>query len=220
MDILTAIEKRHSVRSYVDKEIDNKILAELKAEIDECNKESGLHIQLITNEPEAFGGIKARYGRFKGVRNYIALVGRKDADFDEKSGYFGERIVLKAQMLGLNTCWVAVSFSKKAARKAVSIGQGEELGCVIALGYGETQGVARKSKPMEELCKTDTQVPIWFIKGMEAAILAPTAVNQQKFLFTLSEGGVTAKATGGMYREVDLGIVKYHFEIGSGRKLR
>ncbi len=126
MDALTAIEKRHSVRRYIDREIDNKILAELKAEIDECNKEGGLHIQLITNEPEAFGNIIVHYGRFKGVRNYIALVGRKDASLDEKSGYYGERIVLKAQMLGLNTCWVAVSFNKKAARKAVNIEQGEK----------------------------------------------------------------------------------------------
>lgn len=219
MDALTAIEKRHSVRRYIDKEIDDKILTELKAEIDECNKVSGLHIQLITDEPKAFDSIIAHYGRFKGVCNYIALVGKKGADFDEKSGYYGERIVLKAQMLGLNTCWVAVSFSKKAARKAVSIEQDQVLGCVIALGYGETQGVARKSKPMEELCKTDVQAPDWFIKGMEAAMLAPTATNQQKFLITLSEGKVTAEATGGVYRKVDLGIVKYHFEIGSGKKL-
>lgn len=219
MESLTAIEKRHSVRRYIDKEIDNKILTELKAEIDECNKVSGLHIQLITNEPKAFDSIIAHYGRFKGVCNYIALVGKKGADFDEKSGYYGERIVLKAQMLGLNTCWVAVSFSKKAVRKAVDIEQDEVLGCVIALGYGETQGVARKSKPMEKLCKTDVQAPDWFIKGMEAAMLAPTAINQQKFLFTLSEGKVTAEATGGVYSKVDLGIVKYHFEIGSGKKL-
>ena len=219
MESLTAIEKRHSVRRYIDKEIDNKILTELKAEIDECNKVSGLHIQLITNEPKAFDSIIAHYGRFKGVCNYIALVGKKGADFDEKSGYYGERIVLKAQMLGLNTCWVAVSFSKKAARKAVDIEQDEVLGCVIALGYGETQGVARKSKPMEELGKTDVQAPDWFIKGMEAAMLAPTATNQQKFLITLSEGKVTAEATGGVCRKVDLGIVKYHFEIGSGKKL-
>jgi hypothetical protein len=219
MESLTAIEKRHSVRRYIDKEIDNKILTELKAEIDECNKVSGLHIQLITNEPKAFDSIIAHYGRFKGVCNYIALVGKKGADFDEKSGYYGERIVLKAQMLGLNTCWVAVSFSKKAVRKAVDIEQDEVLGCVIALGYGETQGVARKSKPMEKLYKTDVQAPDWFIKGMEAAMLAPTAINQQKFLFTLSEGKVTAEATGGVYSKVDLGIVKYHFEIGSGKKL-
>jgi len=117
MDVLTAIKTRHSVRSYTGKVIDNETLSELRAEIEACNKESGLHIQLIVNEPKAFEGMMAHYGKFRGVRNYIALVGRKDADFDEKSGYYGERIALKAQMLGLNTCWVAVSFSKGAAKK-------------------------------------------------------------------------------------------------------
>ena len=62
-------------------------------------------------------------------------------------------------------------------------------------------------------------MPDWFRKGMEAAQLAPTAVNQQKFLFTLSDGNtVTAKAIGGFYDKVDLGIVKYHFEIGAGKE--
>ncbi len=217
MDLLTAIKNRHSVRSYIDKPIDSETLSELRAEIDACNKESGLHIQLATNEPEAFDSMMAHYGKFSGVQNYIALVGRKSADFDEKSGYYGERIALKAQMLGLNTCWVAMTFSKGAAKKAVVIDSGEKLGCVLALGYGKTQGVAHKSKSMAQLCKTEGSMPEWFKNGMEAAILAPTATNQQKFLFTLNGQKVTAEATGGFYSKVDLGIVKYHFEVGSGR---
>ncbi len=217
MDLLTAIKNRHSVRSYIDKPIDSETLSELKAEIDACNKESGLHIQLVTNEPEAFDSMMAHYGKFSGVQNYIALVGRKSADFDEKSGYYGERIALKAQMLGLNTCWVAMTFSKGAAKKAVVIESGEKLGCVLALGYGKTQGVAHTSKSMAQLCKTEGSMPEWFKNGMEAAILAPTATNQQKFLFTLNGQKVTAEATGGFYSKVDLGIVKYHFEVGSGK---
>lgn len=222
MDILTAIKNRHSVRRYTDKAIENELLSELRAEIDVCNKESGLHIQLVVNEPKAFDGIMAHYGKFSGVRNYIALVGKKDDNFDEKSGYYGERIALKAQILGLNTCWVAVSFSKGAAKKAVVIDSGEKLGCVIALGYGETQGIAHKSKPLTDLYKTTENIeniPEWFKNGMEAVILAPTAMNQQRFVFTLSAGTVTAATTGGPCSGVNLGIVKYHFEIGSGRKL-
>lgn len=219
MDILTAIKNRHSVRSYIDKTIDDETLSELKAEIAACNKESGLHIQLVVNEPKAFDGMMARYSKFSGVQNYIALVGRKDADFDEKSGYYGERVALKAQALGLNTCWVAMTFSKGAAKKAIAIDSGEKLGCVLALGYGKTQGVPHKSKPVTDLCKTDGNIPEWFKNGMEAAMLAPTATNQQRFMFTLSGDTVTATATGGFYSKVDLGIVKYHFEIGSERSL-
>ena len=71
---------------------------------------------------------------------------------------------------------------------------------------------------MSELCRVQGDMPEWFRNGMEAAMLAPTAVNQQKFLFTLDDDIVTAERTGGMYSLVDLGIVKYHFEIGSGKE--
>lgn len=217
MDIIQAIRNRHSVRNYTDKKLEENVVAELNAEIKACNKESGLHIQLVTEEPGAFSGAMARYGKFTNVNNYIALVGKKDTDLDEKIGYYGERVTLKAQQLGLNTCWVALTFSKGKSRCVVE--KDEKLVCVLSLGYGKTQGVPHKSKPLDSLCKVEGEMPDWFKAGMEAAVLAPTATNQQKFLITLSGDKVTAQATGGFYSKVDLGIVKYHFEIGSGHKI-
>ncbi len=217
MDIYEAIKNRHSVRSYLDKLIPEDIICVLEKEISECNSESGLHIQLVTDEPEAFGGFMAHYGKFSGVKNYIALVGKKAPDLDVKLGYYGERIALKAQQLGLNTCWVAMTFSKRKSRCTVE--SDEKLVCVLSLGYGETQGTAHVSKPIEQLCEVKGEMPDWFRKGMECAVLAPTAMNQQKFLFTLNNDKVSVKPTGGFYSKVDLGIVMYHFEVGSGRKL-
>lgn len=214
MDIYEAMKGRHSVRRYSDRMIEAEVLDELQAEIEICNDKSGLNIQLITDEPVAFGGFMAHYGAFSGVKNYIALVGKKGPNLDEKIGYYGERIVLKATMLGLHTCWVALTFSKKKNKSIVR--SGEKLVCVISFGHGETHGVPHKNKPMESLCNVSGDMPAWFRSGMEAAMLAPTAVNQQKFLFTLSGNTVKAEATGGFYSKVDLGIVKYHFEIGAG----
>jgi nitroreductase len=214
MTELEAMQNRHSVRSYLDQPLSEHALTELNQAIDACNRESGLHIQLVTNEPKAFDGFMAHYGKFSGVKNYIALIGKKSPDLDEKLGYYGERLALKAQMLGLNTCWVALTFSK--GNCGAVIDRGEKLVCVIALGYGVTQGIPHRSKPVDSLCKVGGEMPGWFKTGMEAALLAPTATNQQKFLFTLNENTVQAKATGGFYSSVDLGIVRYHFEIGAG----
>ena len=51
---------------------------------------------------------------------------------------------------------------------------------------------------------------------MEAALLAPTAMNQQRFIFDLKDGNrVDAYALSGPYSAIDLGIVKYHFEIAA-----
>ncbi len=220
MTIPEAIQARHSVRSYTDRKIPEELVSRLKAEIDACNRESGLSIQLVTDEPRAFDGMLAHYGKFTGVQNYIALIGSRGDRSEERIGYYGERLALLAQTLGLNTCWVAVTFSRGAVKRRCTLAGGEKLACVLALGYGATQGVPHKSKPMEALCRTDGAMPDWFRAGMEAAMLAPTAVNQQKYLIVLTGDCAEAKSLGGPYSRIDLGIVRYHFEIGSGKAIR
>lgn len=214
MNLQQAIQERHAVRDYMERPLEAAAVSALEEAVRNCNREGGLHIQLVTNEPDAFGGLMARYGKFSNVRNYIALIGQKGPELDEKIGYYGERLALTAQMLGLNTCWAAMSYSKGKTR--CDIGRDEKLVCVLSLGYGKSQGTPHRSKPMEALCVLDGAMPSWFRAGMEAAMLAPTAMNQQKFRFTLSNGKVRAEATGGFYAAMDLGIVKYHFEAAAG----
>jgi hypothetical protein len=212
MNLSEAIAARHSVRSFKDKEIDKSTAEELQKSIDECNRLSGFSIQLCLNEAEAFDSKMAHYGSFRNCKNYLALIGPKKED--EKCGYYGEKLVIKAQQLGLNSCWVALSYSRSKVK--CKIPDGQKLYVVIALGYGETQGVPHKSKSMNELCRTDGEMPPWFRNGMITAMLAPTAVNQQKFLLTLDNDTVHAKALKSFYSKIDIGIVKYHFEIGAG----
>lgn len=215
MNLIEAMHARHSVRQYKDEALAPEILSELQAEIEACNSESGLHIQLVTNEPKAFDGFMAHYGKFSGVTNYIALVGPKGESLEENCGYYGERLVLKAQQLGLNTCWVAMTYSKIPG--AFQVGSGEKLTVVIALGYGKTQGISHTVKSPEQVSNINEGTPDWFRAGVEAALLAPTAMNQQKFSLRYQDGNVTAKAGMGFYAKIDLGIVKYHFEIGAGK---
>lgn len=214
MDLLEAMEKRHSVRSYTGQKIDGKVKEELQLFINQCNRESGLHMQLVLNEEKAFDGFMAHYGKFSGVRNYIAVIGKKESCLDEKCGYYGEKVVLKAQQLGLNTCWVASTYSR--VKSAFHVHAGEKLCLVIAVGYGSTQGTAHKSKERDQVVKTPGDLPDWFVNGVNAALLAPTAMNQQKFTFSLDGNKVAVKAGMGFYTKLDLGIVKYHFEVGAG----
>ena len=215
MDIKEAILNRHSVRTYLDKPLEQDVIEKLRAIIDRCNEESGLHIQLVLNEPKAFNSAMAHYGNFSGVTNYLALIGKKGPDFEEKCGYYGEQIVLEAQRLGLNTCWVALTYKKIPS--AFVVNKGEKLAVVIALGYGATQGKQHKSKSISEVSNCTDDSPEWFRNGVECALLAPTAVNQQKFFFTLEGDKVSTKVGRAFCVKMDLGIAKYHFEIGSGR---
>lgn len=216
MDLLQAMHERHSVRVYENKPIDNVLTAALRRLITTFNAESGLNMQLITNEKRAFSGLKARYGKFRHVRNYIALIGRKGADLNELCGYYGEQLVLEAQMLGLKTCWVGGTYRK--IPRAMTIEKGEKLVAVIAVGYSDENGKPHKSRGFNEVSKTIGAMPDWYAKGVEAALLAPTAINQQKFVFELiDDEKVRATAGLGPFTSVDLGIVKYHFELGSGK---
>ena len=213
---------RHSVRQYLDKPIEAEKIEAIQESIDICNREGGVHIQLVTNEPKAFSSLIAKYGRFRNVSNYIAVVAPKGRQGSVSAGYWGERLVLALQMLDLRTCWVGASYKKDMS--LFRIGADEELKCVISFGYGANDGVQHPQKKtiadVAENKSAAADFPDWFVQGVEAALLAPTAVNQQKFKFILHDDNrveAVAKFSLIGYSHLDLGIAKYHFEVGAGK---
>lgn len=221
MAIQEAIEARHSVRAFKKQTLTDDIVKMLEEKITELNIKGQLHMQLVLNEPKAFQGTLAKYGKFRNANNYLVMAGKKAEDLDERIGYYGEHLVLLAQTLGLNTCWVGLSYSKVPGTYVLE--EGEKIACYIAIGYGETQGVGHKIKTVEQVSNASDITPSWFKKGVEAALLAPTAVNQQKFSFEhvgVKNNCHLIRAKKGFsmigYTKMDLGIAKYHFEIGAG----
>ena len=222
MTLLEAIQARHSVRYYKEQPLSDDHARQLQDMIAGLNREGQLHIQLIQNEPKAFLGPLARYGKFRGVTNYLVMAGVKAGDLDYRIGYYGEQLVLFAQTIGLNTCWVGLSYTKVPGTYVLN--EGEVIKAYISIGYGETQGVSHKVKRIDQVSNVDGNSPEWFRRGVEAALLAPTAINQQKFSFELqpTDPGqlprVLAKRHFSIvgYTHMDLGIVKYHFEVAAG----
>ena len=219
MELFDLLRSRHSVRRYTDRRIEGAVLAALESETASCAAESGLRIRLCVDEPEAFNANKAHYGMVLGCRNYFAFYGAaSDPASEEGMGYYGERLVLKAQELGLNTCWVGLTYRKGKAATESETGARPRI--VIALGYGKTQGVVRRKKAATTLSNVAPDSPEWFKRGMEAVCLAPSAVNQQRYYFELRPDGTVAaraKFTLFGYAAMDLGIAKYHFELGAGK---
>ena len=224
MTIQEAIEARHSVRAYTGQPLAADVVEVLEEKISELNEKGHLHMQLIRNETKAFQGKLAKYGKFRGVNDYIVMAGQKADDLDERIGYYGEQLVLLAQTLGLNTCWVGLSYSKVPGTYILEAG--EVIEAYISIGYGETQGVSHKIKRVEQVSNANDLTPSWFRQGVEAALLAPTAVNQQKFFFEYipARDGkpvrVLAKRNFSLigFTQMDLGIAKCHFEIGAGKE--
>ena len=213
MDVREAMRTRHSVRAFLDARLPAEAAEALRQEAEAINRETGLHIQLITDEAEAFAAGILGYGKIKGCSNYLVLAGPKRRD--GQIGYYGEKLVLQAQILGLRSCWVALTYRKSKAEGELR--PGEKRYVVIALGLGETDGVPHRSRKAEAVSDLKADSPDWFRKGVEAALLAPTAMNQQRFYLERRGEKVKARAGLGPYTKVDLGIVRYHFEIGSGR---
>lgn len=218
MTILEAIKSRHSVRHYISKPLPTEVVDALQAKIAECNKEGNLHIQLVLNEKKGFSGIMA-YGSFSGVENYIVMAGEKSADLDERVGYYGEKLVLLAEQLGLGTCWAGLSYRK--VKGTYDLHGGEKIACMISLGYHNDPGRNLRKKSPVQVSNVSSDTPEWFLRGVEAACLAPTAVNQQKFSFEfIAPDKVRADRGFSLigYTQMDLGIAKLHFEIGAGKE--
>ncbi len=212
-----ALQSRHSVRKYQHRPLQEGDVDALQNEIAKLNAEGNLHMQLVLNEPKAFKGFLS-YGTFSNVANYIMVVGKKSDSLEYRAGYYGEKLVLFAQSIGLNTCCVGLTYKKVSG--AFEVGPDEKVVLCIAVGYGEPDGFrAHKVKTPEQVSNISATTPDWFKKGVDAALLAPTAVNQQKFYFEyIPENGVKPIKGSSLvgYTKIDLGIAMYNFEVGAG----
>lgn len=213
MTTIDAIKERHSVRNYLDKQIEADKIESLRAKIDEVNKEGDLHLQLCEDAGKTFNRLLNKAMGLGSVPSVIACIGHDDETLDERIGYYGEQVVLLAQELGLNTCWAGTFNTKNVPAE---IGADERLVIVIAIGYGKNSGKPHKSKSIDKVTTAGEDMPDWFRAGVEMALLAPTAINQQKFEIILNaDETVSFKDKGGPFSKIDLGIVKYHFEVGA-----
>ena len=221
MITVETIRERHSVREYDGKPLAQAEFDALGAVVEECARESGLDIQLVGDNPEVFN-VVARFGLVRGCRTHVAFVvdDAKASDatraaVDEAIGYWGQKIVLAAQDMGLNTCWCALC-SRKKSRAVVA--PGKKVRLVIAAGHGKTQGFPRKTKSIGALSSVEcAKAPAWFAAAMEAAQLAPTAMNNQNFKITLLCDGKTVRieAPQSGLNVIDEGIVRCNFEIAA-----
>ncbi len=215
MNNVEAIRARHSVRNYKEDRIEPEKVALLKEKIDQLNAQGNLHLQFIEDAGKTYNKLLNKVMGLGSAPSVIACVGKDIDNLDQRVGYFGEQLVLYAQTLGLNTCW-AGTFNKDNIGAEVL--DGERLVISIAIGYGKDQGKPRKSKSADQVSEAKGARPAWFDRGVEMALLAPTAINQQKFLIKLNDDeSVEFIDKGGVFSQIDLGIVKYHFEVGADR---
>lgn len=221
MSIDEAVESRHAVRRYTEEPISAEERVALEEAVAAANADGALHMRLAYDDPEVFSSTLARRAGFVNANNYLVVAGHESNNLDMRAGYFAEKVVLEAQRLGLNSCWVAGTAKRRAVRQTLA--QKDKLVAIIALGHGTTQGEARRSRTIAQVSRPVNNVPEWFARGVRYALLAPTAMNQQTFWVQMTRKTnanglplVALSTNGGPCARVDLGIVKLHFELGAG----
>ena len=213
MDFKEAMQKRHMVRKYTDKPLSDEIIAKINERIELNNKTYNLNMKLMINNSKGVSSIM-KLIMAKGVNNIIILAGDVSGNLDERLGYSGADIMLYAQTLGLNTWWVGGTFNRSVS----SYVDNKKVTGIIAIGYGQTQGVPHKSKNVEDVSKYEgTIIPSWFISGVDGALLAPTALNKQDFMLIGNGNRVKIECSNGIFTGSNVGLIKYHFELGAGK---
>ncbi|MBR3532577.1 MAG: nitroreductase [Clostridiales bacterium] len=210
-----AMKERHTVRQFDGTPLTDAEKSILRSRVDELNKQYDLSIALIESEksPLSFLGKTLMGGA--GVYSYFVLAADDRDGEDEMLGYAGSDLCLYAQMNGLNTWWMAGTFNRRFVEGLVS---GKKIVSIIAAGHGKTQGVPHKSKRPDQVSSYEGEAPEWFNNGVQAALLAPTALNMQAFTITGKGNTVSLTYKSGPMSGIDKGIVKHHFELGAGKE--
>lgn len=231
-----AIQSRHSSRSYVARPLGEDTVKHLSAFAGELNSSvSGARVVLVNHDPDdIFKGIIGSYGKIKNPPAYVAFIGDiQDPNVNEKIGYLGEAFILEATSMGLATCWVGGFFKPEAVKRQIEMTAGEKAFAVSPVGWaiaayddeGEpklTPAVSHKRKSLEKLYRglPENLWPDWVKSALEAARLAPSAVNRQPWRFLVEEGAITISVDGlyfsmGISKRLDCGIAMLHLEVGA-----
>ena len=223
-----AIKKRTSRRAYTGQSLLQGDLDGLTSLVESINQESGLRLVFLDQSSELFSGFKTSYGMFSNVTSVLCIVGSKSLkNLEVLAGYYGEFFLLECVSRNLGTCWIGGTYNKKSTEKVLGLSGDEELLIVISVGRVNDEktfkekmisSLGKNKQSFEELLQmSDGTTPDWVIAGIEAARLAPSAVNKKPNGYAWEGGVLQAFNTkpSHSYKKIDLGISLAHFELGA-----
>jgi hypothetical protein len=229
---LAAVACRASRRNFDASPLEEDALARLETTCREFRPFPEARAELVRGPAAGvFRGILGAYGRITGAPCYMAFIGDlASARVQECAGYTGEGLILEATSLGLGTCWVGGFFGRETVSSQVELGGSERVLAISPVGRARTKpsltdisfkfvAGSRKRKPLAELVEGSVVPDDGVRKGLDAARLAPSAVNRQPWRFKIEDGAVLVRADKDekdprISRRLDCGIAMLHFELG------
>ncbi|MCQ2792760.1 MAG: hypothetical protein MJ208_04495 [Bacilli bacterium] len=202
-DLIKFLESRHSVRKYLDKAIEDdkkQIITDL---IEKINQEHGTKFAVFFDKLEAFKSILGH--SIKGCKNIIIFY-HTDAN---EAGYYSAEVLLKLHELGLNSCYVGLTYKKK-----IFLRDDVDIQCALAFGYGANQGQPHTNHNINKLLTYEGDKPEKLDIVVKAALSAPTAMNRQRFKIVVENNEIVPILTSkGPFAEFDFGIIRYYVDL-------
>lgn len=235
MNIIQAIQKRRSVRSYIEEPLSEGHIAQIKQFINQLQAPFDIkaRIELVSvnlnGKPVKLG----TYGYIKGACEYLVLVYEEAPFAETAAAYMFEQAILFCTGLDLGTCWLGGSFSRSDFKKQIKLKPNEKLRIVSPVGYASDKQrflekyIVRANrnhvsrKPFGELFfdknfnnpLTETGAG-FFLKPLEMVRLAPSANNTQEWRVLLEDKALHFyKKPYLTFDSIDLGIALCHFEL-------
>ncbi len=229
------IEKRRSRRRFDPKPIESGLLSQIASVCTEFRPFSDARAVVVVESPDTvFKGAIGSYGKIKGAPAFIAFIGNMDSpNVWEQVGYTGEGIILEVEALNLATCWVAGFFRPKMVASLTEIGKGERVLAVTPIGYAARShsleervmtgfGLTHRRRPLSGLVTglPESERPQWVNLALEAARLAPSAVNRQPWRFKVEPNSITVSVNTirreyGLSKRLCCGIAMLHIEVAA-----
>lgn len=195
MNIIDAIKARRSVRSYVGDPLTPEQEQLLRDAIGNVIDPFGGNVTIRLKSFDMRDGYKpSTYGMIKGAVNFFLLGVGSDETSALSAGYCFEQVVLRAQEIGLGTCWIAGTFKGGDFNRDEQWPEGQDLKIISPVGVpaqtrilekvGRKVMGSDKRKPFSELFFTDDfrqslSPDSHFGKPMEMMRLAPSSTNSQ-----------------------------------------
>lgn len=229
-----AIESRRSRRRFEPTFLSREQLVQLDNACSTFRPFSDVRNVLVEQSPHSlFKGAVGPYGKIRGANAFIAFIGNmNNVHVQEQVGYMGEGIILEAEAMNIATCWVAL-FRPNVVTSLITINKSEQVMAVTPVGYATAResleervmtgfGFTHRRKPLSDLVIgfDEKDYPQWILSAVEAARLAPSAMNRQPWRFHIETNSITVAVNStrreyGVSRRLDCGIAMLHIEVAA-----
>lgn len=235
MNYKKLISSRKSVREFKNKDIEQKYFNEIERYINNSKKllpQISVEIKIFNNEDgyEKLNKIAGYNGYMIEAPNYVIILSDVKKGYIENSGYIGERLMLKARDLGIDSCWITFKDSNSIKNK-LDILSDKEVTAIIALGYEDNKNIKNKSVSDRLSVEEIVYMNEWgknisitdleergLLDAFNYARMSPSNLNRQPWRFIIDGGNIILAVkkdefTSDYELSIDTGIVMLYFSL-------